>query len=244
MPNDEAKKKWRVSTWSMDDYASTDREVEAKRLENALNKLSDEKYEIYEVDFKKNLIVGRLEEEEEEVPSLFAGLPPPPTMPASFAAVLQDIFSRRRQEREQAQTPPAEVAAEATATAAEAMQSALAAQQTDDIESVPQPGDEFKPESKLTMQFFGCLNNVIEAKLGGDPHTEARVTSLIKQMFRGISVHEVQKCLTDTERYHSQHRAMRKREGIECHEEGCALHTVFKITEEKLKAHLAANPVS
>jgi hypothetical protein len=220
MPNDEAKKKkWRVNTW---EQAS---EAEAQRIENALNGLADDKYEIYEVDFKKGIVVGRLEEEDDdEIPPLFTQEPTPdgpPPMPDSFVTVLQDIFARRRARPEAAQV----------------------------AEAPPEPQPEappegvFIPSGKLSTRFFGCLNDFISAKMEGDPYTEKRVDSLIKHMFKGAPLDEVQKSLADVERFHSEHLALRAKEGQDC-DTGCALHAVFALTEKKLKAHLAANPAN
>src|SRR4030067_2433523 len=117
MPNDEAKKKWRVRTWDVSDLQRPGGDGEAERFENALNKLADEKYEIYEVSFDKRMIVGRLEEGDGEMPQLIASGPPP--MPLGFAAVLQDIFSRRRPSQPPAPEAP-EPAEAATPEEAEA----------------------------------------------------------------------------------------------------------------------------
>src|SRR3989304_6029791 len=219
MPNDEeTKKKWRVRTWAPIDRESA--VTEAEQFENALNELSEEKYEIYEVSFDKRMIVGRLEEEELEMPPSL-GTPPP--MPQGFSLLLQDLLSRRRPSQSPQQQEPDPTA-------------------TDDIASPAEP-PMFVPEGKLTNQFFGCLNTVISAKMDGDPHTEKRVVSLIQHFFKGVPMEEAKKCLSDTAPFPTQHQEARERDGAGCGDE-CVLHTVFTLTEEKLKAHLAANPAN
>lgn len=80
--SEETKKRWRVCTW--EDHV--DRKTEAQRLEEQLNTLSGESYEIYEVDFRKGLIVGRLDLDEE--PTAVRG-------PMDIGSVLREFFAAR-----------------------------------------------------------------------------------------------------------------------------------------------------
>ena len=96
MPDESQKRRWRVNTWS----ERPEVVQEATRIENALNTLADDNYEIYEVNYERQIAIGR-HDAPVEMPRV-----------ASLSELLGGVLGRRPppdsepQEAQQAEDPP------------------------------------------------------------------------------------------------------------------------------------------
>lgn len=91
MPNDQ-KKRWRVSTWG----TTPERQQLAQAIETTLNAMATDNYEIYEVNYEKELAIGRLDPTH-DMPTVEA---------SSLSEMLGSILGRSRAEVPDAPTPP------------------------------------------------------------------------------------------------------------------------------------------
>jgi hypothetical protein len=88
MPDENQKKRWKVTTWS----DRVEIAAEAGKLESQLNSLADDDYEIYDVQHDRQIVIGRLDKPVELSP------------PESIGSVLGQLLGRARVVEPQEQT--------------------------------------------------------------------------------------------------------------------------------------------
>lgn len=199
------KKTWQVRTWLHS------KESDAPSLEEMLNDLDANGYEVFEMSFKRNLVVGKLRESLHDEHPLgvgrFVG-------PVPISEVLRDIMNRRRPVEEAVAAEPAQTPGEAP------------------------PTPDFHITGSLTHILFGRLNSILTMGQMGDTQTEKRVKETIADLFKiNVPRVEVEKSLTDVQNYYEWHV---KHRGAPCAED-CLLEKVFTISKERLQAHLTTN---
>lgn len=91
MPNDQ-KKRWRVSTWG----TSAERLQLAQSIEATLNAMATDNYEIYEVNYEKEIAIGRLDPSHET----------PAVEVSSLGEMLGSLFGRGRSPSEAPEEAP------------------------------------------------------------------------------------------------------------------------------------------
>jgi hypothetical protein len=172
MPNDEEKKRWRVRQWG--------ETVQGRgtALEDVLNALDADGYDIYDVRYENNQVVAKLKEPETD--DNF-GLPMSVGDLLKQAGVEGAVATLQQTEQV---TPPPPQPPEDDAT---------------------REMRAYKIQGMLTPQFMTHLRVVLYAADNGDPFYKERLEQTIRETFSRAPFDEVSKTLKDVEFFKAQH---------------------------------------
>lgn len=204
MPSDEEKKRWRVRQWG--------ETVQGRgaSLEDVLNGLDADGYDIYDVRFENNQVVARLKDTENG--DNFG-------LPVSVGDLIkgtgvEGLVSSLQQEPASFPAPPMPPPPPEDESTRELR--------------------EYQVQGLLTRQFMGNLRVVMYAADHGDPFYNERLMQTIKETFSQAPFDEVRKTLRDIEFYKAHH----DKHACEAHGASRKVFekTVLKL-KERLQSH-------
>jgi hypothetical protein len=189
--------------------------MDTQELEDRLNASDEDGYDVYDLDFERGVLILKLDGE--TLLRQRAETYAGIGTPMSLGDLLRGLGRRPRPPR--AAQPPEP------------------AQEPVTVESRPAPG--FEIEGVITPHLFNRLNAILMMG-AGEATIEKCVKETIADLFKvNVPRIEVEKSLQDVKNYYEWHVGADGK----C-SDNCLLEKVFAISQERLKAHLDANPAN
>jgi hypothetical protein len=189
--------------------------MDPQELEDKLNASDEDGYDVYDLDYERGVLILKLDGE--TLLRQRAETYEGIGTPMSLGDLLRGLGRRPRPPRA---APPSEPVQEPVT-----------------VESRPTPG--FEIEGALTPHLFNRLNGILMTG-AGEATIEKYVKETITELFKvNVPRIEVEKSLQDVKNYYEWHVGA----GGKC-SDNCLLEKVFTISQERLKAHLEANPAN